>query len=388
MDRSSGCAPAARAAILADEITAAADDIERTRRLPAALLARLHEARLCRMLLPQSVDGDEVAPRDYFDAVEVVARHDASVAWNLFVANSAALLAPYLEPEAMQAVFGAADALVAWGPPNACTAKVEEGGYRLSGQWDFASGCRQATWMGAHCRVIEPDGSYRLDSYGRSEIRTFLFPVREAELLDTWDTIGLRGTASDSYRVDDLFVSHTFTGLREEPDTCREPGRLFAFPMYGLYAVGVAGVAMGLAGAMLDEFAGLSVRKTPRGLSRLADRTGVQAGFAYARAKLGAAGACVRETLDRLYEVAQGGYPLGMDDRAKVRLSATYAIHSAIDVADWVYKNAGVDAIFPGSPYERRFRDMHTLSQQIQARDSHYETVGQIMLGRPPKVFL
>ena len=75
-------------------------------------------------------------------------------------------------------------------------------------------------------------------------------------------------------------------------------------------------------------------------------------------------------------------------DRARVRLACTNAIQAAAEVADFAYKGAGVDAIFPGSPFERRFRDMHTLSQQIQARSAHFEQVGQILLGAPPEVFL
>jgi alkylation response protein AidB-like acyl-CoA dehydrogenase len=380
--------PLARARALAGDLDAAGDAIERTRRIPRQLLDRIHDARLCRMLLPRSVDGDEVAPADYFLAVEEVARHDASVAWNLFVANSAALIAPYLEPDTMQAMFADRDALVAWGPPGKPVAKVVPGGYRVSGRWDFASGCRQATWMGVHCRISEPDGSLRQDAHGRPEIRTLLFPVDRATLIDTWNTIGLCGTASDAYKVDDLFVADAFTGLREAPETRREPGPLFAFTMYGLYAVGVAATATGIADAMLRAFVKLGRDKAPRGLTRLADRPATQAGTAEMRAKLAAARAYVLTTLATIYAAAGPDAPIAVDQRAQVRLSATFAIHSAIAVADWVYKAAGVDAIFPGSPYERRFRDMHTLSQQIQARDAHYETVGQVLMGNPPAVFL
>src|SRR5205085_1541967 len=139
------------------------------------------------------------------------------------------------------------------------------------------------------------------DSRGQPVIRSLLFPAREATLLDTWNTIGLRGTASDSYRLDDVFVAERFSGTRLEPALRRERGPLYAFTMQGLYAVGVAGVAL--------------------------------------------------------------------------------------DTADFTYKGAGVDAIFPGSPFERRFRDIHTVSQQIQARTAHFEAVGRILLGTIPEVF-
>ena len=380
--------PVARARELADQLCAASAAIERTRRIPEPLLDRLHELRLYRMLLARTVGGDEVEPGAYLLALEELGRHDGSVAWNVFVANAAALIAPFLEPETARAIFADPRTIVAWGPPNAVQASAVPGGYRVSGNWDFASGCRQANWMGAHCRVVEPDGSLRLNRAGRPTVRTLLFPVDRATLLDTWDTIGLRGTASDSYTVTDLFVAQAFSATREDPTQRRERGPLFAFTMQGLYAVGVAGVGLGIAGAMLAAFADLARRKTPRGLSRLADRAVVQSDLARAEARLGAARAYLLETLAEIYARADERAPIEVADRARVRLAATHAIHGAIEVADYVYKTAGVDAIFPGSPFERRFRDMHTLSQQIQARDAHYEAVGQVLLGTPPEVFL
>lgn len=379
--------PLARARALGDAIAAAADEIERTQRIPAALLDQLHRARLCRMLLPRAFGGDQVEPGNYLLAIETVARRDASVAWNLFVANSAALIAPYLEPATARAVFAPADALVAWGPPDATVATIEPGGYRVSGRWNFASGCRNATWMGLHCHVAAPGGESRLNRAGRPEIRTMLFPVAKATLIDTWDTIGLRGTASDSYSVEDLYVTDAFTGTREEPESRRDPGLLYAFPMQGLYAIGVAGVALGIAGAMLDAFKELAAGKTPRGLNRLADSTAVQSGVAQAEARLGAARAYALATLADIYARARPDVPIDIPDRARVRLSASNAIHGSIEVADWIYKRAGVDAIFPGGTFQRRFRDIHTLSQQIQSRDAHFEAVGQVLLGRPPAVF-
>ena len=164
-------------------------------RIPEPLLSQLHAARICRMLLPRSVDGDEVQPWVYLRAIEELSRRDGSVGWNVFVANSAALIAPFLPPRSMHAIFDDPRAVVAWGPPNESKAHAVPGGYRITGQWNFASGCRQATWMGAHGRVMEPDGSLRLNEAGRPTVRTLLFPVAQATLIDdSWKVIGMRGT--------------------------------------------------------------------------------------------------------------------------------------------------------------------------------------------------
>jgi alkylation response protein AidB-like acyl-CoA dehydrogenase len=310
-----------------------------------------------------------------------LAEADASVAWNVFVGNSAALIAPFVPFDSAQTIFADTRAVVAWGPPNECRALAVPGGYRVSGKWHFASGSRQATWMGAHCNVVEPDGSLRPNQLGRPAIRTLLFPVEQACRLDTWDTIGLRGTASDAYTVDDVFVPEAFSGTREDPALRRDPGRLYAFPMQGIYSVGVSGVALGTARAMLDAFMALARNKTPRGLKRLADNAVVQSEVARNEAKLGAAQAYLVATLREIWETVIGSEIISIPDRARVRLACAHAIHAATEVADYAYKAAGVDAIVPGAQLERRFRDIHTLTQQIQSRSAHFEAVGQVLLG-------
>src|SRR5262245_47965398 len=160
----------------------------------------------------------------YLAAIEEIARHDASVAWNVFVANSAALIAAYLEPDVARTIFGAASTILAWGPLNGSRASAVAGGYRVSGSWDFASGCRHANWMGAHCHVAEPDGSLRLNRLGQPLMLTLLFPADQASLADTWQSLGLRGTGSDSYSLVDVFVPTRFASTREDPTLRREPG--------------------------------------------------------------------------------------------------------------------------------------------------------------------
>jgi alkylation response protein AidB-like acyl-CoA dehydrogenase len=380
--------PVARARDLAATIAAAADTIECSRRMTEPLLGALHESRLFRMLYPRSVGGDEVEPATYIEAVAELAKADGSVGWCVSIANSIGLFAPYLDPEPARTVFGDPRATVAWGPPNECRGTAVPGGYRVTGRWDFASGCRHASWIGAHGTVVEPDGSLRLNNFGRPTLRTWLFPADQATLLDNWNPIGLRGTASESYTVEDLFVPEEFTGTREDPTLRREPGPLYAFPQQTLYSVGIASVALGIARGMLDAFIELALRKTPRGTGRLADNAVIQAEVARAEAGLGAARSYLLDTVTEIYVRAGSSAPIDIPDRARARLAGSNAITSAVAVADWTYKAAGVDAIFPGSPFERRFRDIHTVSQQIQSRDAHYETVGQVLLGNPPEVFL
>ena len=381
--------PVARARDLGPEIAAAADEIERSQAIPEPLLTHIHDARLARILLPRSVGGDQIDPWTYLHAIEELSRHDASVGWNLFVANSAALIAPFLPLETAQAIFTDPHAWVSWGPPNQYKALAVQGGYRVSGEWHFASGSRQANWMGAHCQVTEQDGSLRLNRFGRPTIRTLMFRKKNAEPIQDWNTIGMRGTASEGYRVTDLFVPEAYSGTREDPALRRDAGPLYAFTMPGLYAVGVAGVAFGIARAMLDAFIVLAAEKTPRGLQRLADSPVVQADVARREASLGSARAWLVEILKEVWATADDIAPIDLSARVSVRLGCAHAIGTAIEIADYVYKAAGTSAIFRGTPFERRFRDIHTLSQQIQSRDSHFEAVGRVMFnGDPDGLFL
>jgi alkylation response protein AidB-like acyl-CoA dehydrogenase len=386
---SRGVDPIAQAREIGPLIAESGDQIERDQQIPAALLAKIIETRLPRMLLPRSAGGDEVEPWIYLRAIEEISRHDASVGWNLFVANSAALIAPFIPLSAAKAIYDDPRGWIAWGPPNQYAATAVPGGYRISGQWHFASGSRQATWMGAHGHVTEPDGSLRLNRFGYPTVKTLLFPKHKATPVHDWDTLGMRGTASEGYRLDDVFVPEEFTGTREDPALRRDTGPLYAFTMQGLYSVGVAGVALGIARAMLDAFIVLAKAKTPRGLIRMADMPVVQSDLAHREAALGSGRAWLTEILKGVWDSADDIAPIDTDARIRVRLGCAQAIKSGIETADYVYKAAGVSAIFKGTPFERRFRDIHTLSQQIQSRDAHFEMVGKIMFnGDPDGLFL
>ena len=216
--------PVARARDLAASIAAAADEIERIQEIPEPLLSELHASRLWRMFLPRAVDGDEVEPWVYLRAIEELSRHDGSVGWNLFVANSASLIAPFLEPETMHTIFGDPRAIVAWGPPNACKAKAVPGGYRISGEWGFASGSGRPTGWARMRRWWSRMARCGRNAAGRPTLRTLLFPAERATRVANWNTIGMRGTASEGYRLHDLFVPEAFSATREDPTLRRLPG--------------------------------------------------------------------------------------------------------------------------------------------------------------------
>ncbi|MBA4033091.1 MAG: acyl-CoA dehydrogenase, partial [Bradyrhizobium sp.] len=191
----------ARAEALRADIAAASDDIEDARRLPPALLGRLHDAQLFRLLLPRSTNGIETDPVTFFHVIETIAKADASTAWCLSQAGGCAMSAAYLDLPVARAIFGDPRAVLAWGPGPRVRAVECDGGYRVTGVWSFASGGRHATWLGAHCPIFAPDGSPRCDADGVPLERTMLVRAEDVEWTDIWNTVGLRGTASDQFAL-------------------------------------------------------------------------------------------------------------------------------------------------------------------------------------------
>jgi alkylation response protein AidB-like acyl-CoA dehydrogenase len=374
----------ARATAVAGEVAACAERIERDRRLPDALLERLHGERLFRLLLPRSVDGLESDPISFFHVIETVARADASAAWCLSQAGGCAMAAAYLAPEAAREVFGTDPrAVLAWGPGPRVRAVRVEGGYRVSGSWSFASGGRHATWLGAHCPVLDPDGKPVLDAEGRRVERTMLVRAADVRWSDIWDTVGLRGTASDQFTLDDHFVPEAFSITRDFLHERRESGPLYRMSANTCYQVGFAGVALGIARGALDDFIALARDKVPRGQRyALRDNAVVQSTLAQAEAGVRAARAWLLQTIDETWRTLEAsGDSLSVDQRIAIRMVSTHAIHRAREAVDAVWNASGATAIFHSHPLERRFRDIHTVTQQLQGRLSHFETVGAWMLG-------
>jgi len=376
----------ARARRLAPQIESCADQIEQERRLAPPVLDALHAAGMFRLLLPRSLGGSEIEPAAFAAVIEEIAKADASTAWCLCQASGCSMSAAYLPADVAADVFGRDPrAVLAWGPGPGARAVAVEGGYRVTGTWSFASGCRHATWLGGHCPISEPDGSPRRGGGGKTVERTMLFPASSAQIADVWRVSGLKGTGSDAFTVADLFVPHEYSISRDDPAERRQPGLLYCFPTGSLYASGFAGVALGIARRMLDGLVGLAKEKTPRGFKRtLSDNAVIQSQVGYAEAQLQSARLFLLHSLEEIWGAVGRSGVLTLDQRVRIRLASTYAIHQAKAVADMAHHAGGATSIFIESAFDRGFRDIHAVTQQIQGRQTHFETVGQFLLGHEP----
>ncbi len=373
-----------RARAFVPELGAAAPEIERRRELPEPVVAAMVERGFFRMLLPRSLGGAELLPAPYVRVVEEIAKGDASAAWCLNQGAGCSMTSAYLDPAAAKEVFGGPRGILAWGPGPG-KARIVEGGYRVTATWSFASGSHNATWLGCHVPIYDENGTQLLHPDGSPVIRTPIFPKSCAEMTDIWHVIGLRGTGSDKYSVTDLFVPAGFVAARDDDSTRREDGVLYRFSSLQLYASGFAGVAMGIARSTLDAFTKLARDKVPfRGKTTLRDNNVVQSEAGQAEARLRSARALLYRSLEEITgEVERSGH-ITLEQRMAIRLASTFAIHQSMSVVDMAYHAAGSTAIFEENPFERRFRDIHTVSQQLQGRRDHFETVGQYLLGLAP----
>lgn len=368
-----------RARALQPLIVSDANEIERTRRLTQPVVDALIENALYRALLPQSLGGAE-APLDVFMQMqEEIAKADASTAWCLGQCAVCAMVAAYLAPDAAEEIFNTPPGILAWGAIGHEVQAVP-GGYKATGRWDFASGSHQASWLGAHVRIIEADGRPRKKADGSPEIRTILFPVSSATMYDVWDVIGLKGTGTDSYSVENLFVPEDFAALRDDPAAVREKGPLYKLSTHIVFAMGFAATALGVARATLDAAIELSRSKQPQGLSVMRENNAVQGLMGRSEATFRAARAYLYATATEVWRDLEAGSAMTEGHRVAMRIAATWTIHQAASVVDTAYHMAGATAVFATNPFERRFRDMHTIAQQIQARDVHYEDAGRAIL--------
>jgi alkylation response protein AidB-like acyl-CoA dehydrogenase len=377
-----------RARALAPLLVDAADEIEQGRQLPPRVVEALIAGGFFKLLLPRWMGGAELHPLTYVQVLEALATAEPSTAWCLGQNSGCSMSAAYLDPVIAREVFGPPRGILAWGPDVVSSGRgvAVAGGIRVTGRWGFATGSRHATWLGAHVPIFEEDGAPRLNPNGRPFVRTVLFPKSSAEIIDNWQVIGLRGTGSDSYAVEDLFVPDAYTCSRDNPAERREPGLLYKFTSGMIYAMGFSNVSLGIARGALDAFIELAQDKVPRGArNTLRHNNVIQSQVAQCEARLRSCRAFIHQTLEEMWETAERTGDFLPEHHPRLRLAATWAIQQSREVVAQVYSAAGATAVFTDNPFERRLRDMHAGSQQGQGRPVHFETVGQILLGLPPE---
>jgi indole-3-acetate monooxygenase len=256
-----------------------------------------------------------------------------------------------------------------WAPRG--TARSVDGGVVVSGRWPFCSGITHADMMFAGCFVDE-----------RRVPSVVALHKDDLQVLDTWHTLGLRGTGSHDTVADDVFVAADRVFSVFDGPTVDRP--LYRFPVFGFFALSIGAAALGNARAAIDDLVELAGGKKGLGSTRtLAERPATQAAVATAEAALGAARALYYEAIDAAWQASHGADAVPLAMRNRLRLAATHAVRTSADVVRNMYDLAGGSAIYDGAPLQRRFRDAYTATAHFQVNEASRELPGRILLDLP-----
>jgi indole-3-acetate monooxygenase len=358
------------------------DEIERDRRIPPPLVEQLRAAGLYRMVVPRALGGLQVDLLTFLRAAELLAEADGSVGWNLGNNAVGQLIALSLPQAGVEDIFkDGPDAIIAGtAVPGGGTGRRVEGGYVISGRWPFGSGSRESKWMLGNFDVVV-DGEPRL-------FRALL-PSAQATVLDNWDMTGMRGTGSHDWTVTDVFVPEQRTihvpGRLLSNQWQRWPGTLYALPIHALVGPHHSVAATGIARAGIDALTELAGAKVPRGRAGLLREQGqVQESVARAEALLGAAQTYRSAVVGDVWQTVATGQSTTLDQRARCRLAASFAVDSARHAMDLMYRAGGTTSNQRAHRLARCWRDLHVVAQAASVSPEWYMLTGQALLGLDP----
>jgi alkylation response protein AidB-like acyl-CoA dehydrogenase len=338
-------------------------------RLTDEVVDALHRERLWGMWVPAPLGGSELDPVSSLETIESLAYGDPSVAWVLMAAGLAiGTGGAYLGDEAAEALFaGERFPVIVGQGTRPGTARSQDGGFLLSGQWSFASGIRHATHIHT-LAIIEETG----------EPRIFVLPVGQATLIDNWDVLGLRATGSIDYTIDGVFVPESYTHFA----TSESPGRggsLYHMGIPGFAAICHTGWALGVGRRLLDELAGLARRKAGRPGAQ-GESADFLSGYEQAEGRYRAARALAFETWRDAWETLSSGERLSVRQQSLIRLTITHVTWAVHEVGDFVYLAGGTTALRSG-PIQRIFRDLHAGTQHMIVSPPVRQTVARELAG-------
>ena len=363
-----------RARALQPLVRSFADRADAERRLPPELVRALAQAGLFRIAVARSCGGAEADPRAQILAIEAISAADGAAGWTLMIGiECLGMASAMLRPDVAEEVVASHPEVVFSGALNPLgRATAVEGGFRVSGQWPFASGCQHSDWFWGQC-VVQGDAGPRLVE--------ILVPRADYRVLDTWNVAGMRGSGSHDVLVEDLFVPERFT-TRVFYERTRETGPLFRFPNFSRLAYNKVGVATGIARAAIDDFVALATEKVPRASSKpLAEQQHAQVAIAEAETRLRSSRAFVFEAVDEVWQVTLAGDEATKKQRALVQLACSQAVTACARAVDLVYAASGTTPNFVSSPLERRMRDVHVVGQHIMVSPVLVEPASRVLLG-------
>lgn len=360
-------------------LQAGAQEAEETATLPRASVDALYDSGLLRLKLPHVLGGAEADLVTQLDVLEEVSGIDPSAGWCLMIgAASVGSLAAFLPDAAIDELF------VNGNPPRTAGAFAPfgkavpvDGGYRVSGRWPFGSGVRHSQWVSAGARIVTEEPGYP------DQLRCVM-PTPDVKIHDNWDVMGLRGTGSCDFSVDNLFVPERFAWDVSSTEPLRG-GALYRLGRPGFVTNEHSAFALGVARRALDALNEVAASKT-RGynsVNPLAGRQVIQRALGECDLRLRAARALNVEILEEAWQSVSDGKTPAPPLQAQMRGCATYTTDVAADVVAQAFRYGGGSALFTTSVLQQCLRDINAAAQHQMVSDTAYENHGQFLLGLP-----
>lgn len=370
----------ARVEAVADRLAAEVQASETDRRISKASVEALLEAGVLGIMTPDDVGGNVLDPVSAFLVIERIGRIDPALAWTATILlEGACSLATYLPAERVSAVFGGPRLPLKAGSLRPGTAVPADGGYRLNGTWDFASGIHHSDFVSAAFWITEP-------TTGATERRAALIPTDEVTILDDWRTLGMRGTGSTSFALDDQFVPtamvfNPFDGpVRHDTPLARLGMTPFVLQMH-------QGMALGAARRALDELMVLAATRRPGSRINteirptLAEETWFQREIGELDARVRAARAWSMATLEELDAVTSTGMPVELQLLDLLQTCSSHAAKTAAEVVGRAFRHAGSAAISDSNIFQKVLRDINTICAHAVLGEVGFEMHGEFLLG-------
>jgi indole-3-acetate monooxygenase len=356
-----------QARALGDVIRAQADASERQRRLTDEIVGALKQSQLLRALVPRVYGGPEATPLEMMDAITETSRHDGATGWCVMIAATTSLTAHHLEPEWAQHIHGSPTSCSGGAAAPSGHAVVTAAGVEVSGHWTWGSGTDHCDWICGG--TLSESGAYQLA----------WFPTEQVEIIDNWDPIGLRATASNDYRVNGVTIQPgAYGGL---PNGRSLDTALARAPVFTVLSAGVAAALVGIALGAVESFMELAETRIPvQSAKTTAQSSHTHREVARAATAVAAAQALLHDRVATMWDIVMYGDPVDVATRGGVRLAAAHVAESTRLVTATLQDMAGGDGIGLGR-LARAFRDVHTASAHITVAPRNFESVGRSLAG-------
>ena len=351
---------------------------EELRRLPDESVSDLLGSGLYRIGVPVRYGGLDVSYGLVHQAAAELGRGCPSTAWCYGLWAGHAWLIGYWPLKAQEEVFGQnPDALVSSSlNPGRSTCDPMDVGYRLSGRWEFSSGCDASSWV-------------MLGLPGVGERCWGLIPRKDFEIVDTWFVSGLKGSGSKDIAVNDAFVPHhRILEVSTAGDSDLSGWELhgqhrYRVPIPVLLGWDLVAPMIGIAQGMLDEFA--ARLEGTSGPGRTADSPAIHLRMSHAAAEIDAARALMERDINESLRKGAEGEPFTMLERARIRRDKAFTTQLCLQAVNRIFDVSGGHALFDSVPLQRFHRDAHAVAHRdALIMDLGGQNYGRVLLGLPP----